>query len=275
MQRIDVVSLDDPRLAAYVSLSGRQLKNLLHPDEALMIAESRLVIDVALKQGLKPLSFFIEERHLESCRDLIERAGEQVPVFVAPAELMSQVVGYRVTRGILACFQRPQPQRAEDILKAATRIAVLESIVDVSNVGAIFRSAAALGADGLLLAPTCADPFNRRALRVSMGTVLQVPWAPLAYPWPQSVFDLLHQHNFFCAALALSNQALRLDDPSLAAQHKLALFLGTEGTGLSAAVQQGCDAHVIIPMQHNVDSLNVAAASAVAFWELCARKRSC
>lgn len=269
MQRIDISNLDDPRLAAYISLSGKQLKHVLNPEAAVMIAESRLVIEVALKEGFSPLSLFIDERRFESCADIFAQLGKDTPVFVAPTELMSKVVGYTVTRGILGCFSRPKPRDAQGVLVDAKRVAVLEDIVDVSNVGAIFRSAAALGADAVLLAPTCADPLNRRSLRVSMGTVLQVPWAYLPAPWPQEGLELLHKEGFFCAALALDEKAIRLDNPALSQHEKLALFLGTEGSGLTHKVLAGCDASVIIPMSHGVDSLNVAAASAVAFWQLC------
>ncbi|MBS5865339.1 MAG: RNA methyltransferase [Coriobacteriaceae bacterium] len=272
MQRIDISNLDDPRLAAYLSLSGRQLKHVLNPDAAVMIAESRLVIEVALKEGFSPRSLFIDQRRFESCADIFAQLDRDVPVFVAPTELMSKVVGYTVTRGILGCFSRPKLRDAQEVLAGAKRIAVLEDIVDVSNVGAIFRSAAALGADAVLLAPTCADPLNRRSLRVSMGTVLQVPWAYLPAPWPQEGLGLLHKEGFFCAALALDEHALRLDDPALVQHEKLALFLGTEGSGLTPEVLAGCDASVIIPMSHGIDSLNVAAASAVAFWQLCQKE---
>ncbi|WP_298579884.1 RNA methyltransferase [uncultured Olegusella sp.] len=272
MQRIDISHLDDPRLAAYLSLSGRQLKHVLNPKAAVMIAESRLVIEVALKEGFSPRSLFIDERRFESCADIFAQLDNDIPVFVAPTELMSKVVGYTVTRGILGCFSRPKPRDTQEVLAGAKRIAVLEDIVDVSNVGAIFRSAAALGADAVLLAPTCADPLNRRSLRVSMGTVLQVPWAYLPAPWPQQCLGLLHKEGFFCAALALDEHALRLDDPALVQHEKLALFLGTEGSGLAPEVLAGCDTSVIIPMSHGVDSLNVAAASAVAFWQLCQKE---
>lgn len=262
----------DPRLDPYLRLTDRQLRSLVEPANAQMICESRLVIEVALDQGLAPRSLFVDERHLPALADVIARIGPDVPVYAAPIELMSKVTGYHVTRGFLACFPRPVPPDAGallDALPARARVAVLEDVVDVTNVGAIFRSAAALGADAVLLAPRCADPLSRRALRVSMGTILQVPWAFLPEPWPKAAADALRARGFSCAALALDRRALPLDDPVLKAQDRLALFFGTEGTGLTPAALAACDRTVIIPMRHGVDSLNVAASAAVAFWELC------
>ena len=277
MPLIKVTDPAEPRLDPYLRLTDRQLRSLVEPVRARMICESEIVIDVALDQGLVPDSLFVSEHHLPTLSATLGRLDPDVPVYTAPPEVMSRVTGFAVTRGVFGCFPRPAEASCEDVLagidakRGKARVAVLEGQVDVSNVGAIFRSAAALGADAVLLSPTCADPLNRRAMRVSMGTVLQVPWAHLPEPWPQGAVDLLHAHGYRCAALALDPQALPLDDPALAAEPKLALFFGTEGPGLSPAALAACDQSVIIPMAHGVDSLNVAAASAVTFWQLCGR----
>jgi tRNA G18 (ribose-2'-O)-methylase SpoU len=274
MALFTIEDLSDTRVADYVNLTDRQLRSTVESKYSCMICESALVIEVALKVGLTPLSFFVEKKRLSSIAKFLDKLTAEVPIYMADPELMSAVCGYRVTRGILACFLRPKPTAVTDALAGATRIAVLENIVDVTNVGAIFRSAAALGADAILLAPNCADPLNRRSLRVSMGTVLQIPWARSPAPWPAASFDLLHQGGFRSAAMALTSNAVPLDDPLLSSIKRLALFFGTEGDGLSHEALSGCDLTVTIPMHHAVDSLNVAAASAVAFWQLCARKRS-
>jgi tRNA G18 (ribose-2'-O)-methylase SpoU len=187
---------------------------------------------------------------------------------VATRDVLSRITGFEVTRGYLGVFRRPAPRAQEDVLRGARRLAVLEGIVDVSNVGAVFRSASALGIDGVLLAPGCADPYTRRALRTSMGCALRIPWARLGTPWPGSGIGLLHDHGFCCCALALRDDARPLDDPVLKEHERLALFLGTEGAGLSQKAIDACDERVVIPMSHGVDSLNVAAAASVAFWEL-------
>lgn len=259
---------DDERIAPYTRLTEHQLRNRLDPTRATMIAESRIVIEVALDEGLEPLSLLLDERHLESMADVIARLPEETDVYVASREVMSQITGFEVTRGYLCALRRPTPPPTSEVLAGARRVAVLEGIVDVTNVGAIFRSAAALGVDGVLLAPGCADPFSRRAMRVSMGNVLKVAWARLPKPWPKTAVDTLHEQGFSCCALALRDDAVPLDDPRLKAEEKLALFLGTEGTGLAARTIDACDQSVIIPMANGVDSLNVATAAAIAFWEL-------
>ena len=259
---------DDERIAPYTRLTEHQLRNRLDPTRATMIAESRIVIEVALDEGLEPLSLLLDERHLDSMADVIARLPEETDVYVASREVMSQITGFEVTRGYLCALRRPTPPPASEVLAGARRVAVLEGIVDVTNVGAIFRSAAALGVDGVLLAPGCADPFSRRAMRVSMGNVLKVAWARLSKPWPKAAVDTLHEQGFSCCALALREDAVPLDDPRLKAEEKLALFLGTEGTGLAARTIDACDQSVIIPMANGVDSLNVATAAAIAFWEL-------
>lgn len=252
----------------YARLTEHQLRNKLEPSRAVMIAESRFVIETALDLGLEPLSLLLDERHLSSMATLLERLPKDTPVYAATREVMSQIVGFEVTRGYLCALRRPLPQAPEAVLAGARRVAVLEGIVDVSNVGAIFRSAAALGMDAVLLAPGCADPYSRRALRVSMGCVLKIAWARLPKPWPTAAVSLLHDHGFMCAALALRDDAQRLDDPTLASHERIALFLGTEGTGLTERAIGACDSSVIIPMANEVDSLNVGAAAAIAFWEL-------
>ncbi len=269
MSLVHVVDPYDPRLDSYLRLSDRQLRSVLDPGRARMICESRIVIDVALAQGLKPISLLIDERRLDAINAFVARIPPEVPIYVTSTEILSATVGFSVTRGIFGCFPRPTPVDPAQLLVGARRVAVLENIVDVTNVGAIFRSAAALGIDAVLLAPRCADPLTRRALRVSMGTILQVPWAFFGTPWPQGACDQLHEQGFCCAALAVEQQALPLDSPVLAAEERLALFFGTEGDGLSHEALAGCDRIVTIPMKHGVDSLNVAAASAVVFWELC------
>lgn len=267
-----VSSLDDPRLDAYARLTDRQLRNRLEPERGVLIAESPYVIDVALREGVRPLSMLVEADRLPAVAGLVRRLPEGVPVFVLPADEMRRLTGYRADRGPLCAMRRPPVPDAASVLEGARRVAVLEGLVDVSNVGAVFRSAAALGVDAVIVAPTCADPYTRRAVRVSMGTVFQVRWARASGAWPASTLGLLHERGFLCGAMALEDDALRLDDPALARAERLALFFGTEGTGLTRAVIDGCDESVVIPMAHGVDSLNVAASSAVAFWELCARR---
>ena len=259
---------DDERIDVYARLTEHQLRNRLEPARATMIAESRIVIEVALACGMQPLSLLLDERHLDSMEDIIASLPETTCVYVASREVMSQITGFEVTRGYLCALRRPEPLPLGQVLEGARRVAVLEGIVDVTNVGAIFRSAAALGVDAVLLAPGCADPLSRRALRVSMGNVLKVPWARLPKPWPNASIEVLREQGFRCCALALRDDARRIDDPQLKDEARLALFLGTEGTGLTRRVIDACDESVIIPMANGVDSLNVATAAAIAFWEL-------
>lgn len=264
-------SLDDPRLDAYARLTEHQLRSRLEPERAMLVAESRNVIDVALAQGLEPLSFLVDESHLSSAADLFARAPEEVPVFVLPQEQLERLCGFKVTRGLLACFRRPAERGVAELLDGARNVVVLEDLVDVTNVGALFRSAAALGADAVLLSPRCADPLCRRAVRVSMGTVFQVPWTRVeAGAWPAACADELRGRGFSLSALALTDDALPIDAPGLGARlgEKRALFFGCEGWGLTKATLAACDQALIIPMARGVDSLNVAASSAVAFWQL-------
>lgn len=262
-------SLDDSRLDAYARLTEHQLRSRLEPERAMLVAESRNVIDVALAQGLEPLSFLVDESHLASAADLFARAPEEVPVFVLPQEQLERLCGFKVTRGLLACFRRPAERGVAEILDGARNVVVLEDLVDVTNVGALFRSAAALGADAVLLSPRCADPLCRRAVRVSMGTVFQVPWTRVeAGAWPAACADELRARGFSLSALALADDALPIDDPDLDLGQRRALFFGCEGWGLTKAALAACDQVLIIPMARGVDSLNVAASSAVAFWQL-------
>ena len=283
--RIDLTSLDDERLEVYTRLTERELRCVLEPEKGIFIAESAKVIERAVDAGLEPVSFLMGERWVSQLMPFIESHvcrddDTDTPVFVAPMDLMEQLCGFKVTRGALAAFRRPRLASADTFLRSLclraqdspVRVCVLEGIVDHTNVGAIFRSAAALNVDGILVSPTCCDPLYRRAVRVSMGTVFQVPWTRIgtdARSWPLDGLRILHQQGFTCAAMALTDDSVSLDDPSLIGIDRLALFMGTEGSGLAECTINGCDATVRIPMSHGVDSLNVAAASAVAFWQLC------
>jgi len=271
-QVIRIESAEDTRLDAYVRLTDRQLRSKLEPEKGVLIAESRLVVEVALDAGLEPLSFLVDDARLESCTDLIERAG--CVSYVLPHEQMERLTGFNVNRGLLCAMRRPHPRTVELALLGARHVAVLEDLVDVTNVGAVFRSAAALGADAVLLSPRCADPLGRRAVRVSMGTVFQVPWARVDDDaWPAGIVGDLRGRGFSCLSMALEEGAVPIDDPSVSSAEKVALFFGCEGYGLTRPTLDAVGRSVIIPMSNGVDSLNVAASSAVAFWELFARRR--
>ena len=242
-------SLSDRRLDPYLRLSERQLRSALHPDEALVILESLFVIKLAFERGLDVASVLVDERHLDALERAVPGLGEKdVDVLVADRGLMSQVTGFNVTRGYMAAARRPAARGLRDVLEGARSVAVLEGLVDVSNLGAIFRNAAALGVDGVVLAPECADPLNRRAVRVSMGNVFLVPWAVAPRPWPGALLGELRQRGFDTVAMALDERVVRLGDPSLGHDAKTALFFGTEGTGLTRPVLDGVDRTVIIPM---------------------------
>ena len=268
---IEITDFHAPELDVYARLTEAQLKNRRHPEEGIFIAESLTVIGHALDAGLRPRSLLMERRHITGdARELIARCGD-IPIYTGDRELLSQLTGYALTRGVLCAMHRPELLSSEQVCHKARRLAVLESIVDPTNLGAIFRSAAALGMDGVLLSPTCCDPLSRRAVRVSMGTVFQVPWAYLGYDhtqWPQQGMNILKSHGFQTAAMALDHRAISIDAPELRTIDRLAILLGTEGTGLRTDTIAACDYTVMIPMSHGVDSLNVAAASAVAFWVL-------
>ncbi|WP_139651887.1 TrmH family RNA methyltransferase [Raoultibacter phocaeensis] len=264
-------SLEDPRLDAYARLTEAQLRNRLEPEKGIFIAESIKVIERALNAGYKPRSLLMEEKWLDASAGVLGRIDPEVPIFVLPADELKRLTGFELTRGILAAMGRPKLPSVESLLADARRVAVLEGIVDHTNVGAIFRSAAALGIDAVLITPTCCDPLYRRSARVSMGTVFQVPWTRIgevAGDWPEKGLALLRSLGFSTAAFALTDESLSIDDERLHACERLAMVFGTEGDGLAPSTIAQCDWTVRIPMAHGVDSLNVAAASAVAFWEL-------
>lgn len=266
---IEITDLNIPELAVYCRLTEAQLRAKQTPEKAVFIAEGLTVIGHALDAGLKPVSFLMERKHIEGkARETIERCPN-VPVYTTDRSVLASLTGFELTRGVLCAMKHPDAIKIELILNGAKRIAVLENIVDPTNVGAIIRSAAALSIDGILLSPSCCDPLNRRSVRVSMGTVFQLPWARLPEnSWPHSGTEMLHRMGFKTVALALSDSTIPIDDPRLCAEEKLAILLGNEGDGLSRKTIAACDYCAIIPMSHGVDSLNVAAASAVAFWQL-------
>ena len=266
-QIVPITDLADPRLDVYARLTEPQLRSRRDSARALFIAESARVIGIALDAGCEPVSLLMDERHIRGPgRALMERCAD-APVYTAPDDVLERLTGYALTRGMLCAMRRPPERTPEEILSPARRLAVLEDIADTTNLGAVFRSAAALGIDGVLLSPSCADPLTRRSCRVSMGAVFQIPWARFS-AWPEAGLSLLRRHGFRAAALALREDALSLDDPRLKAGERLALLLGSEGNGLRPETIDGCDFTVRIPMAHGVDSLNAAAAAAVAFWEL-------
>lgn len=272
---IEITDLNFPELDVYARLTEAQLRTRMETERGVFIAESPKVIELALNAGCVPLSFLMERRHLQGQGAPLMERCPGIPVYSADRDVLASLTGYALTRGILCAMQRPELQKAEALLDGSRRIAVLEGIVDSTNMGAIFRSAAALGMDAVLLTPTCCDPLCRRAVRVSMGTIFQVPWARIGdcpADWPEAGMELLHRHGFATAAMALDERAISIDDPRLQQEEKLAVLLGTEGDGLSHQTIARCDYTVMIPMEHGVDSLNVAAASAVAFWQLRLRR---
>ena len=265
---IEITDFSAHELDVYARLTENQLVNREHPEEGLFIAESPKVIERALDGGCVPVSLLLERKHIEGeARQIVARC-ENVPVYTAELTLLTQLTGFPLTRGALCAMRRPKMRSVEEVCKNARRVAVLENVVNPTNVGAIFRSAAALGMDAVLLTPMCSDPLYRRALRVSIGTVLQVPWTYVDDAWQER----LHDFGFRTAAMALRDDSLCVDDARLQGAERLAVVLGTEGDGLADKTITSCDYTVRIPMQHGVDSLNVAAASAVAFWELRARE---
>ena len=282
MQIIPVSTLDDPRLAAYTQLTEIQLRNRLEPEKGMFIAESPKVIDRALDAHVEPLSFLVEEPWLEGMRGEFAQVdaewGDGIPVFVADPALLKQLTGYRMHRGALCAMRRWKLPSVEDVCRGARRVAVMENIVDFTNVGAIMRSAAALGVDAVLVTPSCGDPLYRRAARVSMGTVFQVPWTRIGsnvHDWPDKGLSLLHGLGFTTVAMALQDDSLSMQEltrrihlPAGDASriNKLALVFGTEGDGLKHRTIARTDLTVKIPMYHGVDSLNVAASTAVAFY---------
>ncbi len=268
---ISISSLEAPELDVYARLTQAQLRSRRQPEKGLFIAESPKVIGHALDAGYEPVSMLMEQRHIQGdAAPLLARCPD-IPVYTGPREVLAALTGYELTRWVLCAMRRPALPEVEALCRTARRLAVLEGIVDPTNVGAIFRSAAALGMDGGLVTPTCCDPLHRRAVRVSMGTVFQIPWTVVveeAGQWPEPGLSRLKAMGFQTAAMALNPAARPVDDPVLAAIPRLAVVLGTEGDGLSKETIARCDHTVMIPMAHGVDSLNVAAASAVAFWQL-------
>ena len=275
---IEITDFFAPELDAYARLSENQLLNRAEPEKGMFIAESPKVIERALKAGYVPVSCLVEKRQIENgVEEVLEvlKRCNQVPVYTAEFEVLTRLTGFALTRGMLcAMYRRPLPS-VEEICENTGRIAILEEVVNPTNVGAIFRSAAALNMDAVILTAGCSNPLYRRAIRVSMGTVFQIPWTILdkRTTWPQEGMEILKEAGFRTAAFALRNDSVAIDDPQLAGEEKLAVLLGTEGDGLDASTMAECDYTVKIPMSHGVDSLNVAAASAVAFWEL-GRRRS-
>lgn len=279
MPIVNVMTLDEEGLEVFSRLNDKQLLDYPRGSRGLFVAESVRVIERALKAGMRPHSLFVEDRWFEQSQSMIERflsIDPDVRVFRVDHAQMHAITGYRVTRGPLASFYRPELPDARELLARASRVAVLEDITNYTNIGAIFRSAAALGIDAVLVTPSCHDPLYRRAARVSMGTVFQVPWTRIGHgrDWSREGIPLLHELGFEVAALALSDDSVPLSDGRLQTCERLALVLGTEGDGLAPSTIARCDWTVKIPMEHGVDSLNVAAASAVAFWELCEKPRT-
>ena len=271
----EITDFGAPELDVYARLTEGQLKSRADLSKGLFIAESPNVILRALDGGCEPVSLLMERRHIEGqAREVVERCGD-IPLYTAPLPVLTELTGFPLTRGVLCAMRRRPLPALEEVLSGARRIAVLEDIMNPTNVGAIFRSAAALGMDAVLLTPSCSDPLYRRAVRVSMGTVFQIPWTHIGEEltdWPHPGLERLRELGFKTAAMALRDDSVSIDDPTLMAEEKLAVVLGTEGEGLADGTIADCDYTVRIPMSHGVDSLNVAAASAVAFWQLSRRR---
>ena len=269
---IEITDFQAPELDVYARLSENQLLNRCEPEKGMFIAESPRVIERALDAGYRPVSCLVEKRHIEGeAKEIIRRCGEigNVPVYTAEFDVLTQLTGFKLTRGMLCAMYRTPLPKVQAVCSGASRIAILENVVNPTNVGAIFRSAAALGIDAVLLTYDSSDPLYRRAVRVSMGTVFQIPWTFFEKDaWPEKGIRLLRELGFRTAAMALREDSVSIDNQKLLAEKKLAIILGTEGDGLAFSTIADCDYTVRIPMSHGVDSLNVAAASAVAFWEL-------
>jgi len=273
---IEITDFSAPELDVYARLTENQLINRAEPEKGLFIAESPKVIERALDAGYVPVSLLLEPRHVNGeAKEIINRCGD-IPVFTAEFDILAQLTGFQLTRGVLCAMRRPKLPTVEEVCANARRIAVLENVMNPTNIGAIFRSAAALNIDAVLLTSACSNPFYRRSSRVSMGTVFQIPWTYLdtipekieSGKYPKSDLSILKRLGFKTAAMALCDESVNIDDPQLMAENKLAIILGTEGDGLAASTIADCDYTVCIPMSHGVDSLNVAAASAIAFWQL-------
>lgn len=267
MPIIEISSLSHPGVEIFCTLTEAQLRQRIEPDRGIFIAESPKVVKVALDAGYEPLAILCEHKHIiGDAADIIERCGD-IPVYTGSRELLATLTGYVLTRGVLCAMRRPIPRSMEEVCQKAQRIVVIDGVVDTTNIGAIFRSAAALGIDAVLLTRNSCDPLNRRAVRVSMGTVFLVPWT-----WMDGPLSDLNKLGFRTAAMALTDNSISIDNPILTAEPKLAIVMGTEGEGLSKETIEQADYVVRIPMSHGVDSLNVAAAAAVAFWQLRAQE---
>ena len=271
---IEITDFTDPALDVFARLTEHQLRNKKEPEKGIFIAESKTVVNLALDAGYEPISLLMERSQIEGqARDVAARCSH-VPIYTADNDLLANMTGFPLSRGVLAAMKRPVLPSPAELLRDARRVAVLENVTDATNVGAIIRSAAALGVDSVLVTPSCSDPLIRRSARVSMGTVFQVPWTYIgadADDWRKNGISILHSLGFKSAAMALTDESVSICDPCLKGEERLAVIVGTEGTGLIPETIANSDYTVKIPMYHNVDSLNVAAASAVAFWELRAR----
>lgn len=268
---IEIEDINDARIAPFIKLTEAQLKNKLNPDDGIFICESPIAISQALRAGCEPVSVLTEPKYISGRMCTLIEGLENIPVYSLSHENISKITGYELTRGALCAMKRPAPKDWRDLCKGARRVAVLEDIVDTTNLGAIFRNAAALGIDAVLLTPSCCDPLLRRSVRVSMGTVLQVPFARIGEhvsDWPRKMISELHDMGFKTVSMALRDNTLNINDPVIKNQDKLAVILGTEGDGLRSETIELSDFTVKIPMFHGVDSLNVAAASAIAFFEI-------
>ena len=271
MNIIEITDFNAPELDVYARLTENQLLNRHEPEKGIFIAESPKVVERALDAGCVPISLLLEKKHIAGAAGgIIERCPD-IPVYTAEFDVLTQLTGFQLTRGVLCAMYRPALPTIEDVCQNARRIAILEDVVNPTNIGAIFRSAAALNMDAVLLTPACSNPLYRRAIRVSMGTVFQIPWTYIGNEdcaWPEDGMNYLKNLGFKTAAMALCDDSVDIDNPQLLAEEKLAIILGTEGDGLATSTIADCDYTVCIPMSHGVDSLNVAAASAVAFWQL-------
>ena len=270
INQIRITDFNATELDIYARTKEVVLLNRAKPEDGIFIAESPKVIERALDSGCEPISILMEERHIEGeGKSVLERCGD-IPVYTAEFDVLKELTGFPLTRGMLCAMRRPAPLSLQQVCENATRLATLEDVVNPTNVGAIFRSAAALGMDAVILTQACSDPLYRRAIRVSMGTVFQIPWTYVdkSVEWPDEGMKFLHDMGFKTAAFALKDDSVGIDDPQLMSEEKLAVLLGTEGDGLATETIADCDYTVKIPMSHGVDSLNVAAASAVAFWQL-------
>ncbi len=286
MKIINITDLNQPELDVYTRLTEAQLRNRLEPEKGIFIAESLKVVRIALEYGLEPLSFLAERKYIDEQLEPLFKIHyskfkiDTVPVYTGEREVLAQLTGYELTRGFLCAMRRPQLPTVEEVCQGKRRIAVMDSIVNSTNTGAIFRASTALGIEGLLLTPTCCDPLNRRSVRVSMGTVFQMPWSYIGesiealgevireLKGQMNYISILKNMGFKTVALALSDKAVSIDDPALNSEERLAIVMGTEGDGLSAETIEACDYVAKIPMQRGVDSLNVAAAASIAFWQL-------